>query len=87
MGDDVVMSGSATLTQHRSSFDTVVFQVIGELSDDPHHLLLLGSDGTSYGYDIISGDIRQLEPDDSWAVDVVDQGAQWLEANAGKLAS
>ena len=63
------MSGTATLTRHRSVSDTVEFQVIGELRDDPHHLLLLGSDGHYYGYDIISGEINELQPDDSWAVD------------------
>jgi hypothetical protein len=87
MGDEVVMNGTATLTRHRSSSDTVEFQVIGELRDDPHHLLLLGSDGHSYGYAIISGEIRELEPDDSWAVDVVGHVAQRLEATAGKLAT
>lgn len=65
------MRGVASRSKRRSSLDTVEFQVIGELRDDPHHLLLLGSDGHSYGYDIISGDIRELEADDSWAVDML----------------
>lgn len=61
----------AKRSKRRSALDTVEFQVIGELRNDPHHLLLLGSDGHSYGCDIISGDIRELEADDSWAVDIL----------------
>lgn len=81
------MSGIASLAKRRSAIDTVEFQVIGELRDDPHQLLLLGSDGHSYGYDIISGDIRELEPDDSWAVDVQGHVVHGLEPSIGKLAS
>lgn len=53
--------------------DVCDFQVIGELRDNPHHLLLLGDDGQCYAYDIISGEIAPLEPDDSWTVDVADR--------------
>jgi hypothetical protein len=87
MGEIVVMRRVAARSRRRSSLDLVEFQVIGELRDDPHHLLLLGSDGHSYGYDIISGDIRQLEPDDSWAVDVAGHVAHRLETDVRKLVS
>lgn len=49
--------------------DVCDFQVIGELRDNPHALLLMGDDGQCYAYDIIDGEITPLEPDDSWAVD------------------
>jgi hypothetical protein len=67
----------------------VELKVIGELRDDPHPLLLLGSDGHSYGYGygIISGAIRELEPDDCRAVDVVGHVAQQLKTNVGKVVS
>jgi hypothetical protein len=46
------------------------FQVIGELKEHPDHLLLKDADGQCYAYDLISGEIRPLQPDESWAVDV-----------------
>jgi hypothetical protein len=48
------------------------FQVIGEMRDDPNCLLLLGTDGQCYAYDITNGEIVPLELDDSWAVDIGD---------------
>ena len=50
--------------------DVCDFQVIGELRDNPHALLLMGVDGQYYAYSIIDGEISPLEPDDSWAVDL-----------------
>lgn len=56
--------------------DNIDFQVIGELRDNPQHLLLQGGDGLFYGYDIASGEILALEPDDSWTVDLIDASHQ-----------
>ena len=50
--------------------DVCEYQVIGELKENPHHLLLVGDDGQCYAYDLVSGEIQPLQPDDSWAVDV-----------------
>jgi hypothetical protein len=50
--------------------DVCDFQVIGELKDNPHSLLLMGDDGQCYAYDIIEGEITPLDPDDSWAMDL-----------------
>ncbi|HYH13411.1 MAG TPA: hypothetical protein VD789_13720 [Thermomicrobiales bacterium] len=56
--------------------DNIDFQVIGELRGNPQHLLLQGGDGLFYSYDIAVGEIHQLEPDDSWTVDLLDTAHQ-----------
>jgi hypothetical protein len=48
----------------------VHFQVIGELRDNPRHLLMHGDDGRYYGYDLESGEIHPIEPDERWAIDL-----------------
>lgn len=53
--------------------DIVDFQVIGELRDNPQHLLLQGDDGMFYSYNIDSGEINSLNLDDSWSVDLLDE--------------
>lgn len=59
--------------------DIVDFQVIGELRGNPQHLLLRGGDGLFYGYDITSGEIRSLDLDDSWNVDLLDVARKSIE--------
>lgn len=54
--------------------DTIDFQVIGELRDNPDHLLLLADDGQCYCFDVRLDRIAPLDPDDSWAVDVAGHG-------------
>jgi hypothetical protein len=49
--------------------DVCDFLVIGELKDNPHQLLLMGDDGLCYAYNLATGDIATLDPDDSWSVD------------------
>lgn len=63
------------------------FQVIGELRDNPHHLMLLGDDGQCYAYDITSGEIMPMEPDDSWAVDFADHAGPQADAVPVLMAS
>jgi hypothetical protein len=50
--------------------DVCDFQVIGALKDNPLQLLLMGDDGQCYAYNLATGDIATLDPDDSWSVDV-----------------
>lgn len=45
--------------------DAISFQVIGELKDDPGHLLLIGDDGSWYDFDIVQVTIKPIEPGDS----------------------
>lgn len=45
--------------------DAISFQVIGELKDDPGHLLLIGDDGSWYDLDIVQVTIEPIEPGDS----------------------
>lgn len=66
--------------------DTIEFQVIGELRDEPHHLLLLGDDGRCYSFDILRDRIEPLTPDDSWSVDVRHRAAINLALPPGVLA-
>jgi hypothetical protein len=62
-------------TRHRATGpqtpETIDFEVIGELRDNPQHLLLLGDDGQCYCFDMTHDRITPLDPDDSWSVDVV----------------
>lgn len=50
--------------------DVCDFQVIGELKDNAQQLLLMGNDGQYYAYDLVTGDIVALSPDDTWSVDI-----------------
>ena len=67
--------------------ETIEFQVIGELRNNPHRLLLLGNDGACYAYDIVGGGIDPLEPDDSWSVDVIESASAQVETHLAKMAS
>ncbi len=67
--------------------DVCDFQLIGELKDDPHRLLLLGNDGACYAFDTIDGEIAPLEPDDSWAVDIAQAAVPRQEAPVERKAS
>ena len=67
--------------------DIVDFQVIGELRENPLHLLLLGTDGACYAYDMVNGDITELEPDDSWAVDVIETASVLTRDHLDLVAS
>lgn len=50
--------------------DVCDFEVVGELRSDSTCLLLRGCDGKFYAMDPSIGQLEQLEPDDSWALDV-----------------
>jgi hypothetical protein len=63
------------------------FHVIGELRDNPRHLLMHGDDGRCYGYDLESGEIRPIEPDESWAIDVTCPTAMHVVAPAESIVS
>jgi hypothetical protein len=67
--------------------DVCAYQVIGELKENPHHLLMMGDDGHCYAYDLVSGEILPLEPDDSWAVDVTHPALLPIKASEDRLAS
>jgi hypothetical protein len=72
---------------HDRQADTIDFEVIGELRDNPHHLLLLGDDGQCYCFDITLDRITPLDPDDSWSVDIGDASAGHLALPPDLLAS
>lgn len=63
------------------------FQVIGELRDNPRHLLMHGDDGRYYDYDLESGEIHAIEPDESWAVDINCPTAMHFVAPMESIAS
>jgi hypothetical protein len=67
--------------------DVCDFQVIGELKANPHHLLLMGDDGQCYAYDLMSGEIAPLQPDDSWAVDVTQPATLRVVVPEQRIAS
>lgn len=67
--------------------DMIDFQVIGELRNNPHHLLLLGDDGKCYGFDIAARQIIPLDPDGSWAADVILDAHTHIEVPSEMLAS
>lgn len=67
--------------------DTIDFQVIGELRDNPQHLLLLGDDGQCYCFDLALDRIAPLDPDASWSVDIIHREALHLELPIELLAS
>ncbi len=48
---------------------TNVFAVVGELRDDPNHLLVLGEDGSYYDYALSTGHATPTDPDESWSAD------------------
>lgn len=61
----------------------VVYRVVGELRDDPGHLLLTSPDGRWYDYDIARGTVVPAEPADAWTMDV-EEGAEvriWTPAS------
>ena len=70
----------------RNRQDVCDFQVIGELKDDPEHLLLLGDDGRCYAMDALTGDLTVLEPDDSWALDAIENASLRLEVPRAFIA-
>ncbi len=67
--------------------DTIDFEVIGELRDNPHHLLLLGDDGTCYRFDLVASEVIPLDPDGSWAADVILDAHTRVELPREMLAS
>ncbi len=54
----------------RATNEVCDYQLVGELKEDTHKLLLMGGDGQYYAYDLVGGDIVALDPDDSWSVDI-----------------
>ncbi|MEA2585497.1 MAG: hypothetical protein QOF33_3582 [Thermomicrobiales bacterium] len=46
-----------------------VFSVAGENREDPDRLLLIGSDGLHYQYQLPDGITTPVEPDDAWVID------------------
>lgn len=63
----------------------IEFRVIGELRQDPGHLLLLDADGQCYDYDVAASEILPVEPDSSWAVDVIEEGRLVVVAPPEKI--
>ncbi|HEV2126683.1 MAG TPA: hypothetical protein VGW38_28315 [Chloroflexota bacterium] len=76
-----------TRAKAETDLDAVEFQVIGELGNDPGHLLLMCGDGRWYDYDLVSEKISPITPDDSWAVDVIDNGSVMVKAERELVAS
>lgn len=54
----------------RNDEGMIDFHVIGELRDNPRHLLMRGDDGRYYDYNLEDGGISPAKLDASWAVDV-----------------
>jgi hypothetical protein len=48
---------------------TTVFAVVGEHHDDPDRLLLLGSDGQYYQYQLPDETTLPVVPDETWVMD------------------
>ncbi len=48
---------------------TNIFAVIGENREDPDRLLVLGSDGQHYEYQVSVGTTAPIEIDDKWSID------------------
>ena len=46
-----------------------VFAVVGENRDDPDCLLVLGSDGQHYQYQLPAGTTTPVVPDEGWVMD------------------
>lgn len=63
------------------------FHVIGELRDNPRHLLMYGADGQYYGYDLNTGEISPIDLDASWAVDVNRPAPLLISAPIESIAS
>jgi hypothetical protein len=59
-----------SLPATRNDDSMINLHVIGELRDNPRHLLVHGDDGQYYGYDLATGEISRIDLDASWAVDV-----------------
>ena len=83
-----IRSTTARRTEDPGDDERMVdFQVIGELRDNPRHLLMHGDDGRYYGYDLDSGEIHPIEPDESWSVDVNCPTAMHVVLPAESIAS
>lgn len=65
----------------------IEFHVIGELRYDSGHLLLLDTDGQCYDYDVAMGEIIPVEPDSTWAVDVIEEGRLVMVAPEDKIVT
>jgi hypothetical protein len=68
-------------------FETIEFKVIGELRDDPGHLLLLDRDGQCYDYDLSRDEIVPVDPGGMWSVDVIENTGLVVEALVENVAS
>ncbi len=55
--------------------EAIEVQAIGELKANGSHLLVLGNDGKCHEYDVVAGELALLEPDDAWAVDVIENAS------------
>jgi hypothetical protein len=66
---NAVTASRQTQTTHADDA-MIAFQVIGELRENPRHLLMHGDDGTYYGYDLDTGEINAIDLDTNWAVDL-----------------
>lgn len=65
----------------------IEFHVIGEMRDDPGHLLVIDGDGQCYDFDIELDEIVPIEMDDSWSVDIVESPVVVVEAPVERVAS
>lgn len=66
---------------------TIEFLVIGELKNDPGHLLLRDDDGQCYAYDVAMAVIVPIEVDGNWAVDTMTVEPVLIEADVHWVAS
>jgi hypothetical protein len=46
-----------------------IFSVIGENENDPDRLLLLGTDGQHYQYQLLDGTTSPVDLDEHWVID------------------
>ncbi|HYH13360.1 MAG TPA: hypothetical protein VD789_13465 [Thermomicrobiales bacterium] len=65
----------------------IEFHVIGELRDDPGHLLVIDGDGQCYDFDVALDEIFPIEMDERWSVDVVESPVLVVEAPVERIAS
>ncbi len=56
----------------------VEFMIVGEHSEDPAHLLVLGTDGTYYDYHPACERPAPIEPDAQWLLlPTLDEATEW----------
>lgn len=65
----------------------IEFRVIGEVRNEPGHLVLLDEEGQCYDYNVEVGEVVAVEPDARWAIDVIEEGRLVMVVPEEKVVS